>query len=283
MSIVPPPYGRLSKTVHLVALHRQFARDRDPGRAGADDGDPLLARRDLGHDVRDAGRLVPLDQEALHRPDRQRPIDVTAAAGALARGGADIRTHRGDRVRIARQDVALLEPTFGGEVEVATAVRPDRAGFLALDVALEPGGVDGLDEEFLGLLDDQAGRAFPWEQDLGAYYGSVSHRPPESTIRSTHAAGHGPEPPGRPVAGSHARLRSSCRTGHRRLRRVDAAERRSYIATRRRCSGPKEHEPRDAGSVTASEFSFLAFGLILGLVTGAALVELIRARPAPAA
>ncbi|MBA3235085.1 MAG: hypothetical protein H0T59_03695, partial [Chloroflexi bacterium] len=31
--------------------------------------------------------------------------------------------------------------------------------------------------------------------------------------------------------------------------------------------------------MTASEFSFLAFGLILGLVTGAALVELIRARP----
>jgi len=34
--------------------------------------------------------------------------------------------------------------------------------------------------------------------------------------------------------------------------------------------------------VTASEFSFLALGLILGLVTGAALVELVRARP-PAA
>jgi hypothetical protein len=31
--------------------------------------------------------------------------------------------------------------------------------------------------------------------------------------------------------------------------------------------------------VTASEFSFLALGLILGLVTGAALVELFRARP----
>jgi hypothetical protein len=31
--------------------------------------------------------------------------------------------------------------------------------------------------------------------------------------------------------------------------------------------------------VTASEFSFLALGLILGLVTGAALIELIRARP----
>ena len=32
--------------------------------------------------------------------------------------------------------------------------------------------------------------------------------------------------------------------------------------------------------MTASEFSFLALGLVLGLVTGAALVELFRARPA---
>ena len=42
---------------------------------------------------------------------------------------------------------------------------------------------------------------------------------------------------------------------------------------------PKEREPRDAGSVTASEFSFLALGLVLGVVSGAALVEFLRARP----
>ena len=41
----------------------------------------------------------------------------------------------------------------------------------------------------------------------------------------------------------------------------------------------KELQPRDADGVTASEFSFLALGLVLGLVTGAALVEFIRARP----
>ena len=40
-----------------------------------------------------------------------------------------------------------------------------------------------------------------------------------------------------------------------------------------------EHEPGDAGSVTASEFSFLALGLVLGLVSGAALIEFLRARP----
>ena len=34
--------------------------------------------------------------------------------------------------------------------------------------------------------------------------------------------------------------------------------------------------------MTASEFSFLALGLVLGLVSGAALIELFRARPASA-
>ena len=161
MSIVPPPYGRLSKTVTWKPFIASSRATAMPGRAGADDRDPLGARRDLGHDVGDARRLVPLHEEPLHRPDRERPVDVAAAAGPLARRGADVRAHRRDRVRLARQDVALLEPAFGGEVQVAAAVRPDRAGFLALDVALEPGGVDGLDEEFLVGVDRQGrGRAF---------------------------------------------------------------------------------------------------------------------------
>jgi hypothetical protein len=35
----------------------------------------------------------------------------------------------------------------------------------------------------------------------------------------------------------------------------------------------------DADSVTASEFVFLALGLVLGVAAGAALVEILRARP----
>src|SRR5438876_3111692 len=58
----------------LDALHRQLASDGDAGRAGADDRDLFLARRDLRHDIGDAGCLVPLDEEPLHRPDRERPI-----------------------------------------------------------------------------------------------------------------------------------------------------------------------------------------------------------------
>ncbi len=152
----------------LVALHRQLAGDGDAGRAGTDDGDPLRAGRDLGHDVGDARGLVPLDEEALHRADGQRPVDVTAAARPFARGRADVRAHRRDRVRVARQDVALLEPALGGEVEVTAAIGPDRTRFLALDVALQPGGVDRLDEEFLGGIDGQAGTCLSGVSWLGA-------------------------------------------------------------------------------------------------------------------
>jgi hypothetical protein len=59
----------------------------------------------------------------------------------------------------------------------------------------------------------------------------------------------------------------------------DAAPARSYIARSDGAPDAKEPKPRDAGSVTASEFSFLALGLILGVVSGAALVEFVRARP----
>ena len=155
MSIVPPPYGQRVVDVDAVALHRQLARDRDARGPGADDGDLLGARLDVGHDVGDAGGLVPLDEEALHGPDREGPVDVAAAAGALARGGADVRAHRRHRVGLPGQDVALLEPALGREVEVAAAVRADRARLLALDVALQPRGVDRLDEELLVDVEGQ--------------------------------------------------------------------------------------------------------------------------------
>ncbi len=180
--------GQAVEDRDLVALDRELARDGETGRPGADDRDPLLAGGDLGHHVGDARRLVPLDQEALHRPDRQRPVDVAATAGPLAGCRADVRAHRGDRVRLARQDVALLEPAFGGEVQVAAAVRADRARFLALDVALEPGRVDGLDEEFVGRVDGQTGVPFPGVHGFGRERNHRRLRRAESTIRSPRPA-----------------------------------------------------------------------------------------------
>ena len=145
--------GQAVEDGDLVALHRQLARDGEAGRAGPDDRDPLVARRDLGDHVGDAGGLVPLHEEPLHGADGEGPVDVPAAAGPLAGRRADVGAHRRDRVRVAREDVALLEAALGGEVQVPAAVRPDRARLLALDVALEPGCVDRLDEEFLVRVD----------------------------------------------------------------------------------------------------------------------------------
>src|SRR5215213_6261102 len=151
----PAAIGQRVEDGDLEALHRELAGDRQAGRPGAHDRDALVARRDLGHHVRDARRLVPLHEEPLHRPDRERTVDVASPARPLAGGGTDVGAHRRDRVRLARENVALFEPALSREIQVAAAVRSNRAGFLALDVALEPGRVDGLNEEFLKGVDRQ--------------------------------------------------------------------------------------------------------------------------------
>jgi hypothetical protein len=112
------------------------------------------------------------------------------------------RAHRRDRVRLAGQDVTLLEPALGGKVEVAAAVRADGTGLLALDVALQPGGVDRLDEEFLADVEGQ-GVAEPLcvvvgtfvrsgAGDPGPKTGTVNLPPAARVRRPTGAA-----PPGR--------------------------------------------------------------------------------------
>ena len=148
---------------------------------------------------------MPLDEEALHRPNRQRPIDVAAAAGALARRGTDVRAHRRDRIRLAAEDVALLEPALRGEVQVATAIGSDRTRFLALDVALEPGGVDRLNEEILDGVDGHEGvvplRAC-WGQ-AGRQTEGICRGGIYTAERPTAQADGGPPHPRRPDRSSH--------------------------------------------------------------------------------
>ena len=189
--------GQLVEDRDLVAGSGQLARHGDAGRAGADDRDGRVARRDLRHVVGDAGRLVPLDEEALHGPDRQRPVDVAAAAGALARGRADVGAHRGDRIRLARQDVALFESAFGGQIQVAAAVRADGARFLALDVALKPGGVDRLNQEFLVGIDGQES-VLLGPAALCCHRARSYHRKPQEAVaRMANAAGGAQQAEGR--------------------------------------------------------------------------------------
>ena len=147
--------GQAVVDVDAETVQGELPRDRDPGRAGTHHRNFLRPSLDVRHDVGDARGLVPLDEEALHRTDREGPVDVAAAAGALARRGADVGAHRGHRVGLPGEDVALLEATLGGEVQVSPAIRADRTRLLALDVALEPRSVDRLDEELLADVEGQ--------------------------------------------------------------------------------------------------------------------------------
>ena len=62
------------------------------------------------------------------------------------------------------------------------------------------------------------------------------------------------------------------------LANVDDGKARSYAAERYR-RDDEGARAGDAGRVTVSEFTFLALGLVLGVTSGVALVEIIRARP----
>ncbi len=168
--------GQLVEDGDLVTGNGELARDGETRRPGTDDRDRRVAGRDERHVIGDARCRVPLDEEPLHGPDGQWSIDVTAAAGAFAGRGTDVGAHRGHGVGFPGQDVALLKPPFRGEVQVATAVGADGTGFLALDVALEPRGVDGLNQELLVRIDGQTqGTSVLWERHgLGALPGRTN-------------------------------------------------------------------------------------------------------------
>ena len=142
--------------VHLVTPGAELLGGGESGRARTDDGHAAAAGRRDDDVVRHVVAVVPVDQEALHRADRERLVDVGAAAGLLAGRGADVAADRRDRVRVAGEDVALLEAALGGQHQVAAAIGIDRAAFLAFDVALKPIDADfgGLEPQWYGGIAD---------------------------------------------------------------------------------------------------------------------------------
>ena len=138
--------------MHLVTPPGELLGGGQAGGPGADHRHAATAGRSDDDVVRHVVAVVPVDQEALHRADRERLVDVGAAAGLLAGRRAHVAADGRDRIRVASEDVALLEAPFGGQHEVAAAVRVDRAAFLALDIALKPVDTD------LGSLEPQWNR-----------------------------------------------------------------------------------------------------------------------------
>jgi hypothetical protein len=241
---------------HAVSLDRELTGDGDARRPGAHHRDALVAQRDLRDDVRNPGRFVPFDQEPLRRPDREWAVDVAAPAGALTGRRADVGAHGGNRVGLAREEVALLEPALGGRVEVAAAVRANRAGFLALDVALEPRSVHRLDEELLlgSMATMRSPRSYVRLPELGgAGAARRAHRPTpgESTGRNprddAHERTHG-------TASRRGQTRSgnlaagcgwapSARAGGRWKHPLLCAGSPGHSETRTRCPGPGPATP----------------------------------------
>ena len=152
MRVVPPPDGKRLVDVDLVAPAAELLGGGQAGRPGADHGHAATGRRGDDDVVGHVVAVVPVDQEALHGADGERLVDVGAAAGLLAGRRADVAADGRDRVRVAGEDVALLEAALGGQHQVAPAVRVDRAAFLALDIALKPVDAD------LGGLEPQWNR-----------------------------------------------------------------------------------------------------------------------------
>src|SRR4029079_18789021 len=101
----------------------------------------------------------------------------------------------------------------------------------------------------------------------------------ESTIRVPGGAkrsGAG----GAPVSRAVERIASRVgRTRRPTSPRVDAPLARSYAGPLDGRVAREDPDRSDASRVTASEFAFLAMGLVLGVAAGAALIEGLRARP----
>ena len=197
--------GQRLVDVDLVAPAGELLGGGQAGRAGTDDRDAAAGRR-LHHDVvRHVVAVVPVDQEALHGPDGERLVDVGAAAGLLARRGAHVAADGGDRVRVAGEDVALLEPALGGQHQVAPAVRVDRAAFLALDVALKPVDAD------LGGLEPQRNRGIADHGVVVALRAALTH----GAIKERRDRCY-PSPGPCTAQGDNARDRARCGLSRRR-------------------------------------------------------------------
>ena len=146
----------------LVALHRELAGDRQAGRPGADHRDPLVARRDLGHDVRDART-----PRATRRGTASSP--GSRAAGRCRRGGRPARTAPSRRTSTSPRPgsaraTGCSPPRTG----------PRRRGSGSRGSSSRPGTLPGTrcctgartrrraERGIPGRVDGQAGRAFPW-------------------------------------------------------------------------------------------------------------------------
>ena len=114
---------------HAIAEAAQLVGGREPGGPGADDRDPLGAldgRRRPGE--RRLLRELEVGGVALEPADRDRLVDLAAAARGLAGVRADPAADAGERVALAHEGERLAVAPLRDQRDVALRVDADRAG-----------------------------------------------------------------------------------------------------------------------------------------------------------
>jgi len=108
------------------ALSGQVKGRRKPGRAGADDGDPLGPGGKAFN--LDLSRVAPVSSQPLEIPDRKRFILFTATAGFLASVGADPPQHSGQGQVLHDDLKGLFVLSFLHHLHIALHIQTGRAG-----------------------------------------------------------------------------------------------------------------------------------------------------------
>jgi len=166
----PPGLLRSLEHRHGVTEQGEVVRGGEAGRPGPDDGDRTPGRVALRHvaghrqmpgvPVAFVNQVVAqavlgvrarrFDTEALggetfERANRDGRVDRAAAAGVLARRRTHAAADGRQRIGGAGDEVGLLVPPLGNQLDVPPGIRRDRAPRLALDLVLPLGQVGQAD------------------------------------------------------------------------------------------------------------------------------------------
>ncbi len=126
----PAGQGHRVEDRHVVSGRRRVEGRAQPGRAGADDADPLARRPGHGRRPRVLAGQVPVRREPLHVVDRHRRVDEGAPALGLTAVRAHPATGGRERVAVLDHPHRGLEVAVGDQGEVALDVDVGGAGLL---------------------------------------------------------------------------------------------------------------------------------------------------------
>ena len=137
----PAGNRRRFEDLDRVAQQRQVVRACQTADAGSHDGHALFASQGVGQalvrGIMPHPEVVPVGDVPLERADRDWLVDPAAAAGILARMGANAAQHIGEGIGGAGQEIGFLVPLQPHGLHVSAALGVDRTRRTARNVAVE--------------------------------------------------------------------------------------------------------------------------------------------------